>query len=39
MEEKMKITFDKRVYNIEDGEDKYDVTHIVKHPIKEYEQS
>lgn len=33
----MKITFDKRVYYIEDGEDKYEVTHIVKHPNKEYD--
>ena len=33
----MKITFDKRTYNIEDEDgEKYEVVHIVKHPIEEY---
>ena len=33
----MKITFDKRTYNIEDGDNKYEVIHIVRHPIPEYD--
>jgi len=33
----MKITFDKRTYRIEDGDENYEVVHIVKHPIKEYD--
>ena len=33
----MEITFDKRVYNIVTEEDRYEVTHIVKHPIKEFD--
>ena len=32
-------TFEKRVYNIEDGIDKYEVTRIVKHPRPEYDDS
>jgi hypothetical protein len=32
----MKITFDKRTYNIEDGSEQYEVIHIVKHPIEKY---
>lgn len=32
----MKITFDKRTYNIEDDGEIYEVIHIVKHPIEEY---
>jgi|694.fasta_scaffold150543_4 hypothetical protein len=33
----MKITYDKRTYFIEDGDKKYEVVHIVKHPNKEYD--
>ena len=32
----MEITFEKRVYNIKDGEETYEITHIVKHPNEEY---
>lgn len=32
----MKITFEKRVYNIKDGEETYEITYIVKHPNEEY---
>jgi hypothetical protein len=33
------FTFEKKVYNIEDGIDKYEVTRIVKHPHSEYDDS
>jgi hypothetical protein len=33
----MKITYDKRIYNIIDDNKKYEVVHIVKHPTKEYD--
>lgn len=33
----MKITFEKRIYNIEDGDDVYKLTEIIKHPIEEYD--
>lgn len=32
----MNITFEKRIYHIEDDADKYEVTYIRKHPIVEY---
>ena len=32
----MKITFEKRIYHIEDGEDIYELVEIIKHPIEEY---
>ena len=32
----MKITFEKRIYNIKDGDDVYELVEIIKHPIKEY---
>ena len=35
--DRMKITYDKRTYNIEDGDKEYEVVHVVKHPIKEYD--
>lgn len=35
----MNITFDKRIYNIEDGTNKYEVVYIRKHPIVEYSNS
>lgn len=33
----MKVTFEKRIYHIEDGEDVYEVTELIKHPNKEYD--
>jgi hypothetical protein len=35
----MKITFNKRLYIIQDDKDKYEVVNIVKHPIIEYSNS
>jgi hypothetical protein len=35
----MNITFDKRLYLIQDDTNKYEVVHIVKHPIIEYSNS
>jgi len=32
----MTITFEKRIYNIKDGDDVYELVEIIKHPIKEY---
>jgi hypothetical protein len=32
----MEITFDKRTYNIKDGDDTYEVNHIIKHPLEGY---
>lgn len=32
----MKITFEKRIYNIEYGDDVYELIEIIKHPIEEY---
>lgn len=32
----MEITFEKRIYNIKDGDDVYELVEIIKHPIKEY---
>jgi len=32
----MIITFEKRIYNIKDGDDVYELVEIIKHPIKEY---
>jgi len=32
----MKITFEKRIYNIQHNDDVYEITYIVKHPIEEY---
>lgn len=32
----MEITFDKRIYNIQDGDNLYEVTHVVKHPNEAY---
>jgi hypothetical protein len=32
----MELTFDKRTYNIEDGEHIYQVVHIKKHPTPKY---
>lgn len=32
----MEITFEKRTYNIKDGDDVYEIVEIVKHPIEEY---
>jgi len=34
--EVMNITFEKRIYHIEDGTDKYEVMYVRKHPITEY---
>lgn len=34
----MEITFDKRIYNVKDDEHMYEVIHIVKHPIKEFDK-
>ena len=33
----MTITFEKRIYNIKDGDDVYELVEIIKHPIKEYD--
>jgi hypothetical protein len=35
----MNITFEKRIYHIEDGADKYEVRYIRKHQIVEYSNS
>jgi hypothetical protein len=35
----MKITFEKRVYNIEDGEERYEITRIIKSPDKKYNKT
>ena len=35
----MNITFEKRIYHIEDGEDKYEVDRVIKHPSMEYSNS
>ncbi len=35
----MNVTFEKRIYHIEDGEDKYEVDRVVKHPSVEYGNS
>ena len=35
----IKSVFEKRIYSIEDGEDKYEVVHIGKHPIPDYSDS
>ena len=32
----MEITFEKRIYNIKDGDDVYELVEIIKHPLKEY---
>ena len=32
----MKITFEKRIYNVQHEDDLYQITYIVKHPIEEY---
>ena len=32
----MEITFEKRIYNIKDGDDVYELVEIIKHPINEY---
>jgi len=33
---KMEITFEKRTYNIKDGDDVYELVEIIKHDIEEY---
>jgi len=32
----MEITFEKRIYNIKDGDGLYEIVEIIKHPIEEY---
>ena len=32
----MRITFEKRIYHIEDGEDIYELVEIIKHSLEEY---
>lgn len=33
----MNLKFDKRTYHIQDGENTYEVVHVVKHPNPEYD--
>jgi len=32
----MEITFEKRVYNVKDGDDIYQITEIIKHSLEKY---